>query len=88
VTLENVSDHDEEWYCLKEEWDFGDGTVSSEEPQCDPFTPDTKINKEFFADHTYEDEGHYIIRFKIGDDKLKSNQVTVVVLEGPGMGSI
>jgi hypothetical protein len=89
--LENVSDHDQDWYCLKEEWDFGDGTVSAEDPQCDPYTPDTKITKEFFADHTYEDEGNYTIRFKVGKDKLRSNQVTVVVLEGNmdnGSGSI
>ena len=25
--LEGVSDHDQDWYCLKEEWDFGDGVI-------------------------------------------------------------
>jgi hypothetical protein len=80
--LENVAENDEEWYCLKQEWDFGDGSISSEEPQCDPFTPETKILTEFFADHTYDDPGHYPIRFKLGDDKVRSNTVTVVVIEG------
>ena len=80
--LEGVEDNDQEWYCLKQEWDFGDGAISSEEPQCDPFTPETKILKEFYVDHNYEDPGYYKIRFKLGDDKLRSNAITVVVLEG------
>lgn len=80
--LEGVEDNDQEWYCLKQEWDFGDGSISSEEPQCDPFTPETKITKEFFVDHNYEDPGYFKIRFKLGDDKLRSNAITVVVLEG------
>ncbi len=82
ANLEGVGENDSEWYCLKEEWDFGDGTVSTEEEECDPFTPETKVTTNFFADHTYDDAGHYTVRFKLGDNKLRSNQITVVVLEG------
>jgi PKD domain len=80
--LEGVAENDPEWYCLKQEWDFGDGAVSAEEPNCDPYTPETKITTEFFADHTFEDPGHYPIRFKLGDEKLWSNTAVVVVIEG------
>ncbi len=79
--LEGVSENDPEWYCKKLEWDFGDGSLSAEEPHCDPYTPETKILTEFYAEHTYEDAGKYVVRFKLGD-KLRSNQVGVNVLEG------
>jgi PKD domain len=81
ATLTGVGENDSEWYCLKEEWDFGDGSVSGEQPQCEPFTPETKIITTFFADHTYEDAGNYKVRFNLGDGKLRSNSVVVVVLE-------
>jgi PKD domain len=80
--LEGVGDTDQDWYCLKQEWDFGDGSISAEEPQCEPYTAETKILKEFYSDHTYDDPGKYPVRFKLGEDKLRSNIVTVVVIEG------
>ena len=82
ATLQGVSENDQEWYCLKEEWDFGDGTISTEERECEPFTAETNVVTNYFTEHTYDDPGYYKVRFKLGDDKLKSNQVTVVVLEG------
>src|SRR5580765_2073716 len=48
VILENVPENDKSFYCLKEEWDFGDGAVSAEQPQCDPWSPESKVNTEYF----------------------------------------
>jgi hypothetical protein len=82
VVLKDVADNDEKFYCLQEEWDFGDGAVSSETPNCDPYTPETKINKQFFAEHIFDDASSYTVRFSLGEDrKYKSNQLVVVVLE-------
>jgi PKD domain len=83
AVLELPSDEDQEYYCLQEEWDFGDGAKSTEQPNCDPFSPGTKVKTEFFTDHMYEKSGTYTVRFMLGDEKIRSRQVSVVVLERP-----
>ncbi len=80
-TLEGVSKSDKDYYCLQEEWEFGDGAVSSEQANCEPFGEDSEIKTNFFAEHIYEDEGNYTIWLTLGDKKIKSNQVVVIVLE-------
>ena len=34
ASLEGVSKTDAQYYCMQEEWEFGDGAVSSEQPDC------------------------------------------------------
>lgn len=80
VVLEGVDEHDQRFYCLKEEWDFGDGAVSAEAPDCAPFAADTKIAGEFFADHVFKNTGVYSVRFKLGDH-YKSAPLSINVLE-------
>ena len=80
--LENVSENDAEYYCLQEEWDFGDGAVSSEQPHCEEFGDGTSVNINFFAEHIYEDPGSFTVRFKLGDpQKVRSNNLSVLVLD-------
>ena len=80
--LQGVDEKDAQYYCLREEWDFGDGAVSSEQPNCEEFTQDTKANLNFFAEHVFDEEGNYTIRFTLGDPvKVRSNMMTIVVLE-------
>jgi len=86
AVLENVADDNKEFHCLKEEWDFGDGSISSEKADCgekgeDEDSKKTKV--EFFADHTYENEGHYVARLTIGEKKLSSGKASIVVLQNP-----
>lgn len=80
VMLEGVAENDQNFYCLKEEWDFGDGAVSAEQPNCEPYGPETKVNHEFFADHLFYNTGVYSVRFKLGD-RYKSPAVSINVLE-------
>ena len=79
--LEEVDPGDKEYYCLQEEWDYGDGAVSSEKPNCDPFTPETKIKTEFFSTHVYESHGSYTVRLILGDEKVRSKQISIVIVE-------
>lgn len=79
--LENVSKGDKEFYCLQEEWDFGDGAVSSEQANCEEFKDGSEVKLQFFAEHVYEDAGSYTIWLTLGDHKIRSNQIAVVVLE-------
>ena len=81
VVLEGVAENNAEWHCLKEEWDYGDGSISSQKPNCEQFTSDSKITTEFYSDHVYEIPGGYTAGFTLGDKKLRSNKVGVRVLE-------
>jgi PKD repeat protein len=83
-TLEGVDPNDEKYYCLRENWDFGDGAASSEKPNCDPYGPDTKIKTQFFGDHTYSREGNYTIRLTLGEEGkevIRSRQISLRILE-------
>jgi hypothetical protein len=79
--LETADANDKDLYCLQEEWDFGDGAKSTEKPNCDPHSADTKIKTEFFTEHVYEKFGNYSVRFTLGDQKVRSRQIAVVILE-------
>lgn len=86
--LTGVPENSKEHYCLQEEWDFGDGAVSSQQPHCEPYTDSSNIEHDFFAEHVFGDPGSYTVRFVLGDkNKLRSNQLGIVVLEGkPNFG--
>jgi hypothetical protein len=79
--LEGVEPNNEEYYCLQEEWDFGDGAISSEKPNCDPFSPDSRVKKEFYADHVYDTAGNFTVRLVLGDEKVRSRQISVVIVD-------
>ncbi len=79
--LENVSKNNKDFYCLQEEWEFGDGAVSSEQANCEEYSENSEVKLQFFAEHIYEDAGSYTIWLTLGDKKIRSNQVAVVVLE-------
>jgi hypothetical protein len=82
--LIGVELNDQEYYCLQEVWDFGDGAKSSEKANCDPYSSDSKVKSEFFVDHVYEKAGNYTVRFSLGEEEdplIRSRQVGVTVLE-------
>jgi hypothetical protein len=79
--LETADPNDEDLYCLQEEWDFGDGAKSTEKPNCDPHSADTKIKTEFFTEHVYEKFGNYTVKLTLGDQNVRSRQISVVILE-------
>jgi hypothetical protein len=82
AVLSGISDSDANFHCLKEEWDFGDGAISSQTPNCEPLVAGGKIEMEFITDHLYDNDGNYTIGFTLGDkNKIRSNKVTVTVLE-------
>lgn len=89
ANLQGVMEENHEFYCQREEWDFGDGAVSSEQPHCETFTEGSKITTEFFVDHVYETPGTYNASFMLGDKRVRSGKVSISVIEsyrgaGPG----
>ena len=81
AVLEGVKENDPDYYCLKEEWNFGDGAISAEEVNCDPYTENYKITAEFFAEHPYNNKGEYTVFLKLGDRKIRSNSVVIYIIE-------
>ena len=43
----------EEFYCLDEIWDWGDGTESIHEPDCDPYEEGSEVKRDFSDAHHF-----------------------------------
>jgi hypothetical protein len=55
----------EEFYCTGLEWDWGDGSRSFRESDCDPFAPGTEVDRFFSARHAYRAPGLYNVRIRL-----------------------
>jgi hypothetical protein len=68
------ADDYQQYYCPTIEWDWGDGTVSENTVDCDPYEAGkSEIRRRFSAEHTYQQSGSYKVYFK-----LKQKTKTVV----------
>jgi hypothetical protein len=81
-----VGDDTEEYYCPEVEWEWGDGSKSVQEADCDPWKPDTKIERRYVGRHVFVESGIYETRVTL----RKSNQTiatrTIEVTVRPGIG--
>ena len=60
------SDDYEEFYCATVEWDWGDGTVSENSSDCDPYEAGkSTIRRRFTAEHVYRQAGQLRITFRL-----------------------
>ncbi len=72
--LEGETDDPEKYYCLDEEWDWGDDrNPSLHEVDCDPFEPGMEISRRFSSSNRYKYPGTYTIRLR-----LKNGRKTVI----------
>ncbi len=72
--LEGETDDPEKYYCLDEEWDWGDDrNPSLHEVDCDPFEPGMEIARRFSSSNQYKYPGTYTIRLR-----LKNGRKTVI----------
>jgi PKD repeat protein len=55
-------DEHEDFHCPDVEWDFGDGSRSSHQADCEPFTEGMTLERHFQARHTYRQPGDYEVR--------------------------
>ena len=71
----------EELYCPEIEWEFGDGDKSVQEADCDPWTPETKLERRFNVHHVFKFAGAYLVRVtlrKAGKEiMIQTMQMTV-----------
>lgn len=77
-------------YCASVEWDWGDGTVSENSEDCDPYEAGkSQIRRRFTADHTYRysDSFRVLIRLKQKSRIVSSSQANIQVRPGIREGS-
>ena len=73
VDVKDGSDDYPDFYCAGVEWDWGDGTISENSSDCDPYVAGkSTIRRRFTADHIYRQQGQFKVTFKL---KQKTKQV-------------
>jgi hypothetical protein len=83
--LKGGLDDNPDLYCPSVEWDWGDGTRSESNADCEPFEPGkSTVQRRFTQTHTYDIAGNYrmLLRLKRGSKVLLGGNVSVQVKPG------
>ena len=72
----------EDFYCVGLEWDWGDGTRSYRESDCDPFEAGIEIDRFFSARHVYAVPGEYRVRVSLvrADRRVAAARTSVRIM--------
>ena len=66
VDVKGGSDDYEEFYCPSIEWDWGDGTVSKNSEDCDPFqSGKSTIKRRYSIEHVFRQPGTFQVFFRL-----------------------
>jgi hypothetical protein len=82
VVVELVGGDDvEDYYCPGLQWEWGDGSRSFQESDCEPFQEGATVERRYSASHFYGRPGDYNIRVTLSraDHTLASNSAQVMV---------
>src|SRR5258706_16215522 len=61
----------EELHCPRVVWSFGDGSVSAQQSDCEPWSAGTRIERFFQARHLYVVPGEYAVREALWNGEMK-----------------
>lgn len=78
-----------DFYCATVEWDWGDGTVSENTSDCNPYEAGkSTIQRRFSSDHIYRQGGAYrvVFRLKQKTKAVASATTNIQVRSGVGDG--
>ena len=87
--LRDGSDDYPDFYCATVEWDWGDGTMSENTSDCNPYEAGkSSIQRRYSADHVYRQGGAYriVFRLKQRTKQVASATANVTVRSGVGEG--
>ena len=66
IDVRGGADDTIDFYCPTVEWDWGDGTISENSEDCDPYQEGSStIRRRFSADHTFQQGGAYRVMFRL-----------------------
>ena len=64
--LKGGDDNSEELYCPTVEWEWGDGTVSTAEADCEPYQAGkSEVKRRFASEHKFENSGQYKVVLRL-----------------------
>jgi hypothetical protein len=84
--LAGGADDDQDYYCMKVQWRWGDDSDSTTEADCDPYVAGkSEIKRHFAMEHRYKEGGKYelFVLFKQGDKTIDSGRVVINVQGQP-----
>lgn len=85
--IRDGSDDYAEFYCATVEWEWGDGTMSENGTDCDPYEAGkSTIQRHFTADHIYRQPGQFRIIFKLKQKKKQVASASTSVQARAGVG--
>ena len=77
----------QDYYCPSVEWDWGDGTISENYSDCDPYVAGkSTIQRRFTAEHIYRQGGAYRIIFRLKQKTKAVGNATTNVQVRSGVG--
>jgi hypothetical protein len=80
------ADDYEDFYCPTIEWEWGDGTISENTEDCDPYVAGkSTIRRRFSAEHTYRMSGNFKVVFKLKRKTKTIAATSVSVQVRPGL---
>ena len=88
--LKGGADDHEEFYCPTVEWEWGDGTVSTAEADCNPYEAGkSQIKRRYTVEHQFRNAGGFKIslRLKKGNKVAAMANAVVQVRAGLGPGN-
>ena len=87
VDVRDGSNDYPDFYCASVEWDWGDGTISENYSDCDPYVAGkSTIQRRFTAEHIYRQGGAYRIIFRLKQKTKAVGNATTNVQVRSGVG--
>ncbi len=87
VEVRDGSDDYADFYCATVEWDWGDGTISENTSDCNPYEAGkSTIQRRFSADHIYRQGGGYRIVFRLKQKTKAVASATTSIQDRSGAG--
>jgi hypothetical protein len=86
VEVRNGANDFQDFYCAAVEWDWGDGTISENSADCDPYEAGkSEIRRRYSADHTFRTADAYRVTFRLKQRSRVVAAANVMVQVRPGV---
>ena len=86
VEVRGGADDYQDYYCPTVEWDWGDGTISENTQDCDPYEPGkSTIRRRYSAEHTYRMAGTFKVFFRLKRKNKTMGAASASVQIRPGL---
>src|SRR5262245_47574990 len=86
VDVKNGANDYQEYYCPAVQWDWGDGTVSENSEDCDPYQAGkSEIKRRYSVEHVFKQAGTYQVFFRLKQRDRVTAAISANVEVRPGV---